>query len=106
LTNRTEVAEQLLRVYVSTKSTFIAKRQLERVEWIHHPLHLPTFLSQYNAFFQMDRSLQSHPSRLRWLALLFIVLCLGAHFGDDENFALEERMLQVGYSFDVTDEGL
>jgi hypothetical protein len=64
------------------------------VEWIHHPLHIPTFLSQYNSFY--DTPPAEQPRRPRWLALLYIVLSLGAHFGDEEDVDLEEQLLEVG----------
>jgi hypothetical protein len=85
-------------------------RQIERVEWvsrpsahaaailtsqIHHPLHLPTFLSQYNKFWAMDTDRRKQTVHSRWLAMLFIVLCLGAHFGDHEEDAEEEVFLEV-----------
>lgn len=68
------------------------------MEWIHHPLHIPTFLAQYNSFNAMSPSERSRPSRARWLALLYVVLCLGAHFEDDEDTELEERLLEVSTS--------
>ena len=69
--------------------------QLERVEWIHHPLHVPKFLSQYNSFFDLVAVGDIHPVDIRWAALLFIVLCLGAYFGDEDDADLEERLLEV-----------
>ena len=56
-------------------------KQLERVEWIHHPLHLPTFLSQYNRQYSMEPNEKKRVIEPRWLALFYIVLCLGSHFG-------------------------
>ncbi|WVQ80975.1 hypothetical protein IAT38_003082 [Cryptococcus sp. DSM 104549] len=64
---------------------------LERVEWIHHPLHLPTFLSQYNKFWAMDLARRRQTVHARWLALLYIILCLGDHFGD-EDVARDSRL--------------
>lgn len=72
-------ADALLRVY------------LERVEWIHHPLHLPTFLAQYNKFWSMSPSHRRSTVHSRWLALLYIVLCLGDHFGD-ENMSTDDTL--------------
>ncbi|ODN96925.1 hypothetical protein I350_07899 [Cryptococcus amylolentus CBS 6273] len=69
---------------------------LEKVEWIHHPLHLPAFLAQYNKFWSMSPSQRRVKVHSRWTALLFIVLCLGEHFGDEEmgkDGDLEERLL-------------
>ncbi|WRT63476.1 uncharacterized protein IL334_000381 [Kwoniella shivajii] len=69
---------------------------LERVEWIHHPLHLPTFLAQYNRFWTMSISQRCETVHSRWLALLYIVLCLGDHFGDEElstNATLEAELV-------------
>ncbi|KAL0244075.1 hypothetical protein I308_105338 [Cryptococcus tetragattii IND107] len=77
-------ADALLRVY------------LERVEWIHHPLHLPTFLAQYNQFWSMSPSHRRSTVHSRWLALLYIILCLGDHFGDEDmstDVTLEGRLL-------------
>ncbi|RSH94213.1 hypothetical protein EHS25_004016 [Saitozyma podzolica] len=76
-------ADMLLRIYI------------ERVEWIHHPLHLPTFLSQYNKFWAMETDRRKQTVHSRWLAMLFIVLCLGAHFGDHEEDAEEEVFLEA-----------
>ncbi|WVQ93892.1 hypothetical protein IAU59_000970 [Kwoniella sp. CBS 9459] len=76
-------SDTLLRIY------------LERVEWIHHPLHLPTFLAQYNRFWTMDGTHRHETVHSRWLALLYITLALGAHFSDDEvtnDSSLEERL--------------
>lgn len=72
-------ADALLRVY------------LERVEWIHHPLHLPTFLAQYNKFWSMSPSHRRSTVHSRWLALLYIILCLGDHFGD-ENMSTDDTL--------------
>ncbi|OXG73201.1 hypothetical protein C348_06163 [Cryptococcus neoformans Gb118] len=72
-------ADALLRVY------------LERVEWIHHPLHLPTFLAQYNKFWSMSPSHRCSTVHSRWLALLYIILCLGDHFGD-ENMSTDDTL--------------
>lgn len=76
---------------------------------IHHPLHLPTFLSQYNKFWAMDSDRRKQTVHSRWLAMLFIVLCLGAHFGDHEEDAEEEVFLEVsrpgGFSL-MTSAGL
>ncbi|WVF66271.1 hypothetical protein IAT40_001011 [Kwoniella sp. CBS 6097] len=82
LPNRAQ-SDTLLRIY------------LERVEWIHHPLHLPTFLAQYNRFWTMDSTRRRETVHSRWLALLYITLALGAHFSDDEvtnDSSLEERL--------------
>ncbi|WVQ76504.1 hypothetical protein IAR50_006173 [Cryptococcus sp. DSM 104548] len=80
----TEESDILLRIY------------LERVEWIHHPLHLPAFLVQYNKFWSMTPSQRKSKVHSRWTALLFIVLCLGEHFADSDagkNEDLERRLL-------------
>ncbi|WVR03307.1 hypothetical protein IAU60_000298 [Kwoniella sp. DSM 27419] len=68
-------ADVMLRIY------------LERVEWIHHPLHLPTFLAQYNRFWSMSTAKRCETVHARWLALLYITLALGAHFSDEEGDA-------------------
>ena len=60
---------------------------------IHHPLHLPTFLSQYNKFWTIDAEHQKAVVHARWLAMLYIVLCLGAHFGDDDSPPEREKSL-------------
>nr|XP_031863734.1 uncharacterized protein CI109_000986 [Kwoniella shandongensis]KAA5530806.1 hypothetical protein CI109_000986 [Kwoniella shandongensis] len=65
-------ADALLRIY------------LERVEWIHHPLHIPTFLARYNKFWAMDSAHRQQSVHSRWLALLYMTLCLGDHFSDEE----------------------
>ncbi|KAM0745736.1 hypothetical protein T439DRAFT_360989 [Meredithblackwellia eburnea MCA 4105] len=54
---------------------------LERVEWIHKPLHVPTFLATYNSFWSYPAS-DRHNADPKWLGLLFIVLCLGLHFAE------------------------
>ena len=41
---------------------------------------------------EMERNDSIH---LRWLAMLYIVLCLGAHFGDEDELPLEEQLLEV-----------
>lgn len=41
---------------------------------------------------EVDRSRSVHA---RWLALLQVVLCLGMHFGDDDNEDLELQLLTV-----------
>ena len=83
--------------------------QLERVEWvssslqslnhaekqIHHPLHVPTFVAQYNRFYDMSASDRCRKVHCGWLALLYVVLCLGAHFGDEDRVELEERLFEV-----------
>ncbi|ADV24736.1 hypothetical protein I305_02047 [Cryptococcus gattii E566] len=63
---------------------------------IHHPLHLPTFLAQYNQFWSMSPSHRRSTVHSRWLALLYIILCLGDHFGDEDmstDVTLEGRLL-------------
>ena len=85
-------------------------RKLERVEWvirccsktlmlqIHHPLHPPTFLAQYNKFWISDKAQRSQIVTSGWLALLYIVLCLGLHFSDDggsQHSGLESQLLSV-----------
>lgn len=58
---------------------------------IHHPLHLPTFLAQYNKFWSMSPSHRCSTVHSRWLALLYIILCLGDHFGD-ENMSTDDTL--------------
>ncbi|WWC97739.1 hypothetical protein V866_004624 [Kwoniella sp. B9012] len=79
------VTADLMRALPSrAESDTLLRVYLERVEWIHHPLHLPTFLAQYNRFWNMDVARRCETVHARWLALLYIALCLGDHFSDDE----------------------
>ncbi|KAK8845318.1 hypothetical protein IAR55_006031 [Kwoniella newhampshirensis] len=90
-------ADALLRVY------------LERVEWIHHPLHIPTFLAQYNKFWTMDPAHRRHSVHSRWLALLYMTLCLGDHFSDEEvttDPTMEGRLLIVSLPGDESADDL
>lgn len=66
---------------------------LDLADWIHHPIHLPTLLATYNQLWDTDGRKQRLPSR--WLALLYAVLCLGAHFGD-ESPDYVEALYRVG----------
>lgn len=50
----------------------------ETLEWIHHPIHVPSFNAWYRQFWT-----QGLTSRrcVQQLALLFSILCLAVHFG-------------------------
>ncbi|TKY86582.1 hypothetical protein EX895_004731 [Sporisorium graminicola] len=54
----------------------------ETLEWIHHPVHVPSFTHWYRQLWK-----QGLVSRhcVQQLALLFSMLCLAAHFGLDDN---------------------
>nr|XP_019047818.1 hypothetical protein I302_04436 [Kwoniella bestiolae CBS 10118]OCF26748.1 hypothetical protein I302_04436 [Kwoniella bestiolae CBS 10118] len=79
--SRTEymVTEELMRALPSRAEA----DTLLRI-YIHHPLHLPTFLAQYNRFWTMDIARRCETVHARWLALLYIALCLGDHFSDEQ----------------------
>ncbi|KAE8542970.1 hypothetical protein D1P53_000457 [Cryptococcus gattii VGV] len=52
--------------------------------------------SQYNQFWSMSPSHRRSTVHSRWLALLYIILCLGDHFGDEDmstDVTLEGRLL-------------
>jgi hypothetical protein len=49
----------------------------EQLEWIHHPIHVPSFIDWYKAFW--SSGLQTRQD-LQRLALLFSILCLAVHF--------------------------
>lgn len=61
---------------------------------IHHPLHVPSFIAQFNAFWSSD-DIQRCSSAADWYALMLIVLCLGAHFGDADQEDLEMELVTV-----------
>ncbi|EMC98962.1 hypothetical protein BAUCODRAFT_129229 [Baudoinia panamericana UAMH 10762] len=82
------------------KSDDLLESYLLRVEWIHHPLHVPTFKAEYDAFWQarsFPLESRSVPD-LQWLALLMIILCLGSHFHEtNANTDLEEKLYDASH---------
>ncbi|KAK5126947.1 hypothetical protein LTR85_008305 [Meristemomyces frigidus] len=59
----------------------LLRSYLHNVEWIHHPLHVPTFQTEYETFWEhYSLPLDSQQKNHQWLALLLVVLCLGSHF--------------------------
>lgn len=53
----------------------------ETLEWIHHPIHVPSFNAWYRRLW--EHGLASRHC-VQQLALLFSVLCLAVHFGLDD----------------------
>ncbi|CAD6583569.1 MAG: hypothetical protein CYPHOPRED_002400 [Cyphobasidiales sp. Tagirdzhanova-0007] len=63
-------------------SDSLVRLYLDRVEWMHGPLHRPTFLESYKAFWGLPTASRASCTSPIWLALLFSILCLGLHFKD------------------------
>lgn len=95
LTNRAARTSRMGRSHIQNrKRVATAEGDYAYIRQIHHPLHLPTFLSQYNRFWQLDTASRCRTVHSRWLALLYIILCLGVYFGEEE--ARDEGLLAVG----------
>ncbi|TIB93999.1 hypothetical protein E3Q19_00647 [Wallemia mellicola] len=57
---------------------------LQHLEWLHKPLHVPTFISEYNQYWQ-DMSIGFATDNIdpKWMSLYASVLCVSTHFGGE-----------------------
>lgn len=70
------------------KSDTLVKFYIDHLEWLHKPLHTPSFLLNYEQYWnEMSIGYSTDLIDTRWLALYASVLCVSTHFGGDYYFS-------------------
>lgn len=66
------------------KADILISFYLQHLEWLHKPLHVPTFLSDYAQYWQdMSVGFATDDVDPKWMALYASVLCVATHFGGE-----------------------